>query len=310
MNATPATEQHGIALVIVLWVVALLTVIVSSFVLSARTQVLIGGNQVALAKARAYADAGVHRAIHEMSRPVADGERWRADGRTHSFTLDDARVRVTTVDESAFIDLNNAQAPLLVGLFRSAGVEEGDAIALVDAIQDWRDNDDLARPSGAERDDYRAAGLKHVPANANFRTIDELKSVLGMTPEIYAGVAGALTVHSGSAGFNPALAPRQVLMAIPDVDPAAVETYLADRQAALEEGLPPPLFPPAAAFSGGAGGVVYNFRSEATLAGGEVFVREAVVRLTGGDSSHPYAFLDWREDRPRPAARTDSPVTP
>jgi len=254
------------------------------------------GNLIARARAQALAEAGVHRGVYEQFKPASDGERWKAEGLPHEFELGEGKVTVTVVDEAAFIDLNAAQDNLLLGLLTASGVEEGAAQVLLDAILDWRDPDDLVRASGAERDQYEAAGLAYVPSNANFRSVDELKSVLGMTPDLYDKISGALTVHSRVAGINASVAPRQVLMAIPGVDPAEVESYLVTRAEDLAAGLTPAPFPPAAAFPGGGAGV-YNARSVATLPDGTVFVREAVVRLTG-DPKRPIAFLDWREGRP------------
>lgn len=289
-------REHGIALVIVLWVVVLLTIIVSSFVYNARGHIQLTGNLMSRARAQALADAGLHRGMYELFKPASDGERWKAEGRPYEFELGEGKLTVTLVDEAAYIDLNAAQDTLLLGLLMASGVEEGAAQVLLDAILDWRDPDDLIRPSGAERDQYAAAGLAYVPANADFRSVDELKSVLGMTPELYDRLSGALTVHSRAAGINASLAPAQVLMAIPGVNPVDVESYLVTRQEDLAAGLTPAPFPPAAAFPGGGTGV-YNARSLASLPDGTVFVREAVARLTG-DPKRPIAFLDWREGRP------------
>lgn len=289
--------QRGIALVIVLWVIVLLTVVVSSFVYSVRTHVQMTGNQESLARARNLADAGVNRALYELLKAASDGGRWKAEGNTYTFDLDGTKVSVIMVPESTFIDLNTAPEKLLLGMFESVGVEAGQAQALVDAIEDWRDPDDLPRLSGAERDQYQAAGLKQVPANADFKSVSELKEVMGVTPEIYAKVADSLTVFSQAAGINSALAPRQVLLSIPDTKQEDVDAYLADRQSQLESGMVVMPFPAAAGFEAGSSSVVYNISSKAVLTDGTVFVSKAVVRLTG-DVKHPFAFLDWREGRP------------
>lgn len=287
-------RQSGIALVIVLWVVTLLTVIATSFSYNARGQAVASGHLVARAQARALADAGVQRAVYELVRPVVEGaERWQADGQPHAFELGGGRVTVSLIDEAAYIDLNAAQDALLKGLLSSAGVEEGEAQVLLDAILDWRDGDELVRPSGAEREQYLAAGRTRLPANAAFRSVDELKAVLGMTDALYEQIAGALTVHSRQPGINAAQASRQVLLALPGAGAEAVDAYLAARQEELAAGLQAATFAPATAFTAGRGGV-YRLRSEAGLADGTVFVREAVVRLTG-DAKRPAATLAWAE---------------
>lgn len=289
-------HQRGVALIVVLWVVALLTVIVSSFVYSARGHVRLMGNLTTRSEAGALADAGVYRGMYELFKSPTDGARWMPDGRPYEFQLSAGKITVSMLDEAAYIDLNVAPEKLLSGLLVSIGVAEDQAAILVDAILDWRDPDDLTRPSGAERDEYLAAGRDYGPANARFRTVDELKRVLGVTPELYDKIAGALTVYSNSAAINTVLAPRQVLLAIPNVSPGEVDAYLAARQEELTAGLTPAPFAPAAGYSGGKT-AVYNIRSISVLPDGARFVREAVVRLNR-DPKRPWVFLDWREGRP------------
>ena len=67
------------------------------------------------------------------------------------------------------------------------------ADGLAQAIMDWTDIDDIARLHGAEKDDYIKNGLLALPANGPFRDIEELQSVKGMTPDIYAAVSPYLT---------------------------------------------------------------------------------------------------------------------
>jgi len=232
-SVRPNRFERGIALILVLWVVALLAVIAGSFVYGARSTALVAGNLVSFAKARALADAGVHRGLYELARPATDAERWKADSRTHVFSLDAAEIRLVMRDESAKIDLNTASDALLKGLLLSAGLDEEQANQLLDAILDWRDVDELTRPQGAERDRYEAMGLPYIPTNAPFQTVDELQRVIGVTPGLYRKLAGALTVFSRSPGINSTLAPRQVLLALPNVTEADVDAYLAQREEML-----------------------------------------------------------------------------
>jgi general secretion pathway protein K len=293
----PNRFERGIALILVLWVVALLAVIAGSFVYGARSTALVAGNLVSLAKARALADAGVHRGLYELAKPATDAERWKADSRTHLFSLDEAEIQLVMRDESAKIDLNTANDALLKGLLLSAGLDEEQTNQLVDAILDWRDVDELTRPQGAERDRYEAMGLPYIPTNAAFQTVDELQRVIGVTPDLYRKLAGALTVFSKLTGINSALAPRQVLLALPGVTEADVDAYIAQREEMLDAGQTPPPFPLAAGFETGATTQVYNLRSIAKASDGTQFVREAVAKVAQ-DPKRPFIFLLWQEGRP------------
>lgn len=292
-------KNQGIALVLVLWMTTLLTVIAASFVFSMRTDTLLAQNLVASARAQTLADAGVQRALYETFKPVNDKQRWKGDGATHQWEFGDATINISLLDVSGKIDLNSASDLLLKGLLKSAGLDDEKTAALLDAILDWRDPDDLRRINGAELAEYQAAGLKYKPANAPFETIDELQRVLGMTPQLYGRMADALTVDSRQAGVNPTIASRNVLLALPGADAAQVDAYLAARREAQANNQPPPPFPPAAAVVAGGNGSVYSVRAEAVLQDGAVFVREAVVRINPG-AIRKFAFLSWKDGEASP----------
>jgi len=289
--------ERGIALILVLWVVTLLAVIAGSFVYGARSTALTAGNLVSIAKARALADAGIHRGLYELAKPTSDGARWKADGMTNIFSLDDGEIRLLMRDETAKIDLNAASDALLKGLLLSAGLDEEQANKVLDAILDWRDADDLIHPQGAERDQYEALGMSYIPANAPFQTVAELQSVLGVTPELYRKLAGALTVFSRQPGINSTIAPRQVLLALPNATEENVDSYLAEREEMLAAGQLPLAFPQAAAFETGNAAQVYNLQSIVKASDGTQFVREAVVKLAQ-DPKRPFTIFFWQEGRP------------
>ncbi len=64
-------NQSGIALVIVLWVIALLAVVAVSFTTATRSQANLVRNLVENAKAEALADAGLYRAILGLLEPLS-----------------------------------------------------------------------------------------------------------------------------------------------------------------------------------------------------------------------------------------------
>jgi general secretion pathway protein K len=283
--------QAGVALILVLWLTVLLTVIASGFAYSMRTEALAARNAVSLAQARAAADGAVFRFAFELMRLRMANETWQADGAVHTWQDGDATIAANATDESGKIDLNTAPDQLLKNLFQTAaGVDADTAAHLVDAIGDWKDADDVKRPYGAESADYEAAGLKYKPANAPFETVAELQRVMGMTPAIYAAVAGSLTVFSRQAGVNPAYASRTVLLALPNATPDVVDAYIAQRNDALAQRLPVPPFP----LAGGAAPInVWRVHAEATMADGTTFIREAVMRP--GDPVRGVTTLLWQE---------------
>ncbi|MDD5402909.1 MAG: type II secretion system protein GspK [Sulfuricella sp.] len=286
--------QRGVALVLVLWALVLLMVIAGSFAYSMRTEAVLTQNLVATAQARARADGAAYLGIFELLKPMTDATKWKPDGKIHAWEAGEAKIRVVVTDESGKIDLNAASDALLKGLFQSAGLGEEDSTALLDAVLDWRDADDLRRPNGAEIADYVAAGSKYAPSNAPFKTLEELQQVKGMSPALYRKIHGALTIFSGQPGINPAFAPRQALLAIPGVEAAQVDAYIAQRQEYIDSDQPPPPFPFASGFASAGSGSAYFLRVEVKLRNGGGFVREAVVRMAQ-DRKRPFQILSWKE---------------
>jgi general secretion pathway protein K len=286
-------RQSGIALVLALWLTVLLTVLASGFAFSMRSEALATRNAVSLARARALADGAVERTAFELSRPQI-ANAWTTDGQAHRWNDGDATIVASAVDEAARIDMNTAPDVLLKSLLvTDAGLDEATAGSLVDAIDDWRDADELRRPNGAEAPEYKAANLKYGPANAPFETIEEVGRVLGMTAPIFRRIAPLVTVYSHQQGINPQTAGRDVLMALPNATPEAVDAYIDQRTQALANHLAVPPFPPAQAYISGRINV-WRIRAEATLPDGVTFVREAVLRPSS-DALRPLIALAWLE---------------
>jgi hypothetical protein len=92
-------------------------------------------------------------------------------------------------------------------------------------------------------------------------------------------------------------------MALPGATDAIVDTYLAQRAAALAAGQPLPVLPLAGA---GAPVNVWRIRSEVTAPDGVVFVREAVMRQSP-DPKRVLTVLAWQEGERTPPVATDAP---
>jgi general secretion pathway protein K len=275
-EAMKGRAQRGIALVLVLWVLALIMVIAADFLHATRTDSLVLRNALSIARAEAAADAGAHRGLMELYRPTSAETTWKRDGETHDWRFEGVPVTVSISDESGKIDINAASDALLKGLLISAGVG------------------DVKRLYGAEDAEYQAAGLSYRPTNSPFQAIEELQLVLGMRPETYRRIAGSITVFSRQPGIRLQTASREVLLAIPNVTPEQVDNYIAERAAARAEKRPPPPFAPGTAYSVQGGQQSATIRAEARMDDGTVFIRDAVA-LTRPSPRRPYTFLVWRE---------------
>jgi general secretion pathway protein K len=304
-GAPRRASQSGIALVLALWMTVLLTAVASGFAFSMRSEALAARNAVSLAQARAAADGAVERTAYELMRPRLP-DAWTFDGQPHRWVDGNASIVVTAVDEAAKIDINTAPDALVRNLLIVVGGLDDDAAgALVDAIGDWRDPDDLRRPNGAEAPEYRAANLKYVPGNAPFETVGEVARVLGMTSTVFQRIAPLITVYSQQPGINTATAGRDVLLALPNATPETVDAFLEQRTQALANKLPMPQFVAAQGFASGPV-PVWRIRAEASLPDGVTFVREAVLRPSS-DAERPLIALAWLEPSRSVAAPSLTP---
>ena len=295
----PVPPMRGIALLFVLWATALLTLIIGGYVLIAHVEHLQARNLADTTRARYYAEAGLHRAVLEMRMPDPV-TRWVADGRNYTFHLDDIPIEVSLTDESGKLDLNIADEHALTNFLRGRGAEEEEAVALAHAIIDWRDADDEAQPYGAESSDYRRAGYPYGAKNAYFDTVAELQQVMGMSYELYRKLEPAVTVYAGRNQPNPAYAPADALLALPDMTPEMAEEFVELRRA-MPIGDPTMAgmrtLPDGTPVMAGGGGFTYSVRSKATLPNGAYGLLEATIRIGGAAANgRPFVILRWRDN--------------
>jgi len=269
------------ALVSVLWGIALLSIIALSFLSSGTTSYRIAANLTEAAKVDAVAEGAVTRAVLALldTRPA---RRWRVDNVAYTLELQGQPVKVSLQDELGRIDLNYADQALLLRLFQSAGgLDIDSATRLVDRILDWRSEGTFRK--GPNAGDYDAIGSPSLIRHGAFQSVDELKLIVGVTTNLFRSVEPALTVYSGSQFFDPRVAPREALLALSTMDDAKVDAIILSRH----DGDGPV---PTTAIT--LAGHAFTVRIELERSNGAL-VREAVIRLTD-DSRNPYWFLSWK----------------
>jgi len=200
---------RGMALVLVMWVIALLTVMALALTQLQRTEHALTANQLDGARFRAQANAVLNLvALNLMTRPAVTFEEEAVvlvpDGQPREIIFDGARLLLTLFNEGSKLDLNAINREQLMTLIEFAqGPENQDELLrdqLADAILDWRDENDLSLLNGAEDADYAAAGLPYGAADQPFRSLEELRQVLGVSATLYAGLAPYLRVEQGGGG--------------------------------------------------------------------------------------------------------------
>lgn len=294
------SRPHGFALVLALWVLAMLGALAMGYSSASRTEVLLTRHAVDAAHLRAAAEAGVTLAVMGLTHPDAR-ERWRSDGTPQDARFDGMDLRVAAFDETGRIDLNETQDEIIQAALGHAGVPGARRDEILSAMLDFRDEDHARRLTGLEDDDYRALGLPYGAKDGPFEDVEELRLVPGITPEVFGRLRPLLTIHSGSARVNPAVASRAVLLSLPGAIEANVDAYLAERMAnALDPTLPAPRSPFGVdeRYLSHAPGETHVIRVEASSQGVGLLRVEAVIRLHwpwGQGSVRPYDVLSWEE---------------
>lgn len=261
-------DDAGFILVTVLWLLVALGAVGLNAAMAYRTERLAAANLLDEARGREAASAGAEYARARLTAAMLDrAEELRAQTRTQQgrnqnrsrtqsvqslfrnaspiddawrdpqelvldeMTLGDAHFTLRLRDTGAAFNLIEADEEMLRNFF-SQGLELDYALAdrIAQAILDWQDEDDLPRVGGAEREEYLRAGASVLPPNRPFATIDELRYVLGITPEIFAAARPYLILIS-SGRINVNAAPEVVLMGIPGMSRAAAQEIVRLREA-------------------------------------------------------------------------------
>jgi general secretion pathway protein K len=244
------TSQDGVALIMVLWALTILSVIVFSFSLMARTEVYSSASFRATATNRLLAEAGIERGVMEVlyrntnkgqQTTLPEGmEMVKIDGTPYTGKIEKEQYTFRIIDESGKIPLNaltDSTGVVLRNLLTNMGYQEEDAETVVDSVLDWRDEDELRRLHGAENEYYMSLPNPYKAKNGPFDTVEELVLVKGVTPTMLygdgkkKGIINFLTVASNGNTINVNAAPKEILMAIPGMTPEKVELVMAQRQA-------------------------------------------------------------------------------
>ncbi len=285
MTGRGTRREQGFALVVVLCVMAILALVVGSVIATGRTEVRLAHSRRDIAALQAIADGALNITILRMLNTSAALQP-PADATPFTVPFAGYDVRVTVQDESGKIDLNMAGEELLRLLFLSVGSNLETAQTLTDRILDWREPGLGKRLNGAKADDYRAAGFAYGPRNGPFESLEELKLVMGMTPQLFDAVAPALTIYSQTAGVDPTLASVGVLQVLRGIgDSGFVASMLTARMD--QESKPIVPLKPIVRL-----GHAFTLTAEVSGVGRLRLKRSAVVRLTGHPGS-PLWIYRW-----------------
>jgi general secretion pathway protein K len=211
-HASRSTPQHGIALIIVMISVMVLTVLAAGFAFSMKVETKLARNANSEAELEWLGRSGVEYArwvlanslldpsqpYDSLDQPWATGSGWLGPTNApiaevqNPFTLGHGTVHWKIVDLERKFNINNPE-PILQQVLPQAltlmGASPGDATPIVNSILDWIDTDDQPHVEGAETEYYHTLKPPYTAKNGPFDNISEMLLIKDMTPEIYYGVS-------------------------------------------------------------------------------------------------------------------------
>jgi general secretion pathway protein K len=293
MSRRARRHEEGFALLLVLWVLAILAVLATGFAAGMQSQTRLARNLVDAARARALAEAGVARATAALI-DTDPKRQWAADGRPYEFAFDGGSVRLRLQDENGKIDINAAPLELIAGLCAEFEIDPGVAAALVQGIAARRRAAAAAASSAGQTLGFGPPSMQSRQAAA-FSTVEELRQLPSLDQASFERLRPFLTVYSESPRVDPAVAPREVLLALPGVDPRQVESLLRARAAATSTNASLPTLSGVEAYAGPGQRRAVTITAEARTASGAAFTRHAVIAFTGMPFN-PVVTLEWHQE--------------
>jgi len=273
--------RRGFALVTVIWGLAVIALLIVSFMSSARLQLQTAYNLAGATKADLLADAALNAAFMTlMSERESAGPNLAQqpphDGAPRFCALEGAAVAIAVEGESGKVDLNAAERNILQATLAGLGLDRRQAETIATSIMAFRSRSppqDLL--SAGEGSDARP----FPPKRDMFQSVLELDQVSGVTPELFSGLAPLVTVHSGSQGLDRRAAPPALFAALAGRPPEEVAA-LGQRPYPNALDRNDPRFPQNFNQVGVRGAVLAHV--EVLLPAGQSSVREAIFDLNDG----------------------------
>ncbi len=178
-------KKKGLVLVGVLWLVIILTVVISTTGRSSRLDTKVTMSRIEEIRCKWAGRGGVEKALALFNEDDTEADCltdiWSNNPEDlNDIALERCRLTVRVVDESGKLNVNTATREQFLMLLNMT--ED-----IADAIIDWRDDDDVAGNFGAEAGYYETLAYPYMPRNADFRTIRELLLVKDVTEDLLYG---------------------------------------------------------------------------------------------------------------------------
>jgi general secretion pathway protein K len=249
-------NERGIVLLILLWTLALLSLLALNLASSVQTETTMARTTLDSEQAYFFTRGALEETLFWLSFPNRDEEKQKArfpyrSGMNHCWVRKgEFYSHIAILDEAGKLDLNFCDPQMLQRLLEILGNEETLSANLSESIAEWRKPDASAKR--AEADESSALGpdaqyIKHRP----FGSVEELLLVPGMTREILygssiregngewaesgqhgviKGLVDYVTVFVGKGQINPNYAEPEILASLPGLDMEEASAIVSARQ--------------------------------------------------------------------------------
>jgi general secretion pathway protein K len=238
--------ERGIALIIVMISIMVLTILAAGFAYSMKVETKLARNANSEAELEWLGRSGVEYArwvlANSMLNPMEPYDSLDQPWATGSGWLGPTNAPIAEVQQDVhlgsgtfnwkIIDLErkfniNSPEPVMQQILPQAltlmGVDAGEATPIVNSILDWIDVDDQTRPEGAETEYYQSLMPPYAAKNGPIDDITELLLIKGIrdNPEIYYGIAATnyqpSYVNQQRSRFGQSGAAPAVAVGLPDL---------------------------------------------------------------------------------------------
>lgn len=223
------SPQQGIALVIVMIAITVLSILAAAFAFSMKVETKLAQNANSETELIWLGRSGVEFARYVLAQQRAINAEpydalnqvWAGGpggmGTSNSvlagislkdYKLGDGKFSITITDLERKFNINSVLSPPVQGGsqtqmleqgLRLVGVDAGDTANIAAAIFDWIDDNDAVMSGGAEKEYYQTLDPPYLPKNQPMDDITELLLIRGVTPEMY---WGAISTNYTRAAFQ------------------------------------------------------------------------------------------------------------
>lgn len=269
MGAGAARSQGGVALAIVVWFIAGMSLLVAGIVSRAAVDTRMAQLHLARAKVSAAGDGAVQLVMLELVSGKLSTIA-QEDGRVIPYRLGDVEVEVSLVPTAGLIDLNAASPEVLAALFVVAtGVNREQAQRLADNVINWR---------------ISVKRLMKDKVSTRFREVEDILRVDGINRAQLDGIRGYVVAGNAAQGSHDWVqSPGSVLAVLQELDAGRYDAVIQRRMRVSENA--GGAQPGRAQAGGGA------FRADVVVRYGDrTWLRRHWVMMESGQSS----LLPWR----------------